>query len=109
MVSDSVFSKPIDLPIACTLGGSEGPERLKRWRALSARGVPTVTREADALVVAYPSTPGTREELELLAHAERECCSFAEWDVQPAADHVLLRITAGTEGLAAIAPLFGAT
>ena len=67
---------------------------------LSARGRPAFA--------AYPAGPGIHEELQLLALAERECCSFAEWDVHQEADRVVLKITASAEGVAAIQVLFNA-
>jgi hypothetical protein len=60
------------------------------------------------LVVAYPAGQGVREELEALATAERQCCSFAEWGVEEEADRVVLRVRSHPDGLAAIATLFGA-
>jgi hypothetical protein len=97
-----------DLPIACTLDAGDGSERLARWKALSARGAPSVRREPGALVVAYPGGRGVREELQALAAAERQCCAFAEWQVKPEGDPVVLRISSDGDGLAAIAGLFGA-
>jgi hypothetical protein len=96
-----------DLPIACTLDAGDGSQRLARWRALSARGAPTVRREPGALVVAYPGARGVREELEALAAAERQCCAFAEWQVKPEGEHVVLRVSSDGDGLVAIASLFG--
>lgn len=81
---------------------------MARWRALAALGAPSVSREADALVVAYPDGPGVRDELDELAAAERECCSFADWDVESDADRVILRIRSEPAGLAAIGAIFGA-
>lgn len=74
-------SERTQLPIACTLDAADGGERLARWGALSSRSIPSVRRHAGELVVAYPTVPGVREELEVLAAAERQCCSFAEWEV----------------------------
>jgi MerR family transcriptional regulator, copper efflux regulator len=96
-----------ELPIACTLEGSDGAERLARWKKLSANGEPTVRRGAHELVVLYPSGWAVRDELEALAAAERRCCSFADWEVTQAADHVALRVRSDTDGLAAIAAVFG--
>ena len=102
----SSFPEPTELPIACTLDASDGAQRLARWRALSARAAPHVVREDDALVVAYPAGRGVREELDVLAAAERQCCSFADWEVEQDRDRVVMRIRSQPEGLAAIAALF---
>ncbi len=107
-MSDPESLEPTELPIACTLDANDGGERLARWGALSARGAPSVGRDADAIVVAYPAGQGVREELELLAAAERECCLFAEWEVEQHADRVVLRIRSHPDGLVAIAALLGA-
>ncbi len=96
------------LPMACRLNAADGAERWARWRALSARGAPLVEREAEALVVRYPSGDGVHEELEWLAAAERRCCSFADWEVAPEEDHTVLRIRSHPDGLEAIAELFNA-
>jgi hypothetical protein len=96
-----------EVPIACTLGADDGGERLARWRALWASGIPSVGREADALVVTFPAGRRVREELEALAAAERRCCAFAEWEVEPEVDHVVLRIRSHPDGLAALSALFG--
>jgi hypothetical protein len=106
-MSGSQPLEPTELPIACTLDANEGGKRLARWAALSARGAPSLGREADALVVAYPTGHGVREELEALAAAERRCCSFAEWEVEQEPDRVVLRIRSHPDGLAAIVSLFG--
>jgi hypothetical protein len=71
-----------ELPIACTLGATDGAARLARWRALSDARL-SVRRTSDRLVVLYQSRSGVYEELKALVAAERECCSFARWGVSP--------------------------
>lgn len=106
-MNDSESLPSAELPIACTLDSDDGGQRLARWRALSAAATPSVRREPEALVVAYPAGSGVREELEALAAAERQCCAFAEWEVSQDTDRVVLRIASDRDGLAAIAALFG--
>ena len=105
-MSEVTPSRPVELPVACTLDGGAGAERLQRWRALSARGAPVVRRRADALVATYPAGPGVDEELRLLVLAERECCSFAQWEVHREDGSVVLTIEASADGIAAIEALF---
>ena len=95
-----------ELPLACTLGTTDGAARLARWRALADDRL-TVRRTPDQLVVLYRSQHGVYEELEALVAGERECCSFAEWDVTRDAEHVVLRIRSDTQGLAAIIDALG--
>jgi hypothetical protein len=97
-----------ELPIACTLRLDDGATRMQRWRALSATGHPSARRDGDRLVVRYRGEQGVREELEALAAAERQCCSFADWEVAPEGDQVILRIVSNTDGIDALAELFGA-
>jgi hypothetical protein len=95
-----------ELPIACTLGATDGAARLARWQALSEARL-TVQRTPDQLVVLYRSQRGVHEELEALVAGERECCSFAEWEVTRDLEHVVLRIRSDTKGLAAIVGALG--
>jgi MerR family copper efflux transcriptional regulator len=96
-----------ELPIACTLGLDDGAGRMQRWRALSAQGHPSARRDADRLIVRYRNEQGVREELDALAAAERQCCSFADWKVAQEGGHVVLRIASSPDGIAALAELFG--
>jgi len=101
----------VGLPVACTLGANDGAQRMQRWEALSVKGRPSARRSGHQLVVAYRPEPGVRKELEALAVAERQCCSFVSWDVTQEADEVVLRVAAdpgSPDDVAAIAALFGA-
>jgi hypothetical protein len=103
--------EPAELPVACTLGDDDGAQRMHRWEALSAKGRPSARRSGQQLVVAYRPEPGVREELEALAAAERQCCSFVAWAVSQEVDRVVLHVTAdpgSPDDVAAIAALFGA-
>jgi hypothetical protein len=91
-----------ELPIACTLNASDGAARLARWQALSAGAQASVQRSDRELVVRYRLQDGVGEELEELVAAERECCSFADWELTQAQDHAILRIRSDAEGLAGI-------
>jgi hypothetical protein len=93
-------------PLACTLAAADGAARLGRWRALSDARL-SVRRLPDQLVVRYRSHRGVQQELETLVAAERECCSFADWQVTRDSEDVLLRIRSDAKGLAAIVSVFG--
>jgi hypothetical protein len=84
---------------------------MHRWEALSARGHVSARRRGHLLEVRYEPVPGLREELQALAAAERACCSFADWQVTQAEDHVVLHVAADPgrpDDIAAIAALFRA-
>lgn len=109
---DEVDSSEVaGVPIACTLGPDDGAARMRRWEALSEKGRPGARRRGHLLEVRYQPEPGIREELEALAAAERQCCSFVAWNVSQDQDDVILRVTADPgvpDDVAPIAALFGA-
>ncbi len=100
------------LPVACTLGPSDGAARLARWQRPADTAAPSARRRGRELVVRYEARRGVREELEALAAAEAECCSFVTWTVDQDGNHAVLRVIADQrrpDDVAAIAALFGAT
>jgi hypothetical protein len=102
-------AEPTELPIACTLGAADGAARLRRWAALVDRFPPRAERSGNQLGIRWRlDAPGARE-LQGLAAAERECCSFVTWSVGHDGADTLLLITAPAdrpEVLAAVASLF---
>jgi hypothetical protein len=68
-----------------------------------------VRRTSDRLVVLYQSRSAIHEELKTLVAAERECCSFAKWEVSRDSEHVMLRIRSDAQGIAAIVGAFGSS
>ncbi|MDQ2751130.1 MAG: hypothetical protein ABI775_11235 [Pseudonocardiales bacterium] len=84
----------VDLPVACTLGLEDGPERMRRWKQLGERATPTARRTGRELEVRFQPGPGVQEELEALAAAEAKCCGFVAWTVMLDDRQPLLRVTA---------------
>jgi len=82
------------LPVACTLGLADGPERLRRWKQLGVRARPSVRRTGRELQVQFQARPGVLEELEALAAAEAQCCAFVAWTVLLDGGQPVLRVTA---------------
>ncbi|HZN88070.1 MAG TPA: hypothetical protein VFB44_03775 [Thermoleophilaceae bacterium] len=102
----------MELPISCTLGPSDGAERRRRWEALADAGAASARRSGHRLEVRYRAEPGVRDELEALAAAERDCCSFVTWDVSRDRDEAVLHVRAdpgSPSDLDAIAILFAAS
>lgn len=81
---------------------------MARWRALSEARL-SVRHTSDRLVVLYQPRSGVHEELKALVAAERECCSFAKWEVSRDSEHVELRIRSDAQGIATILGTFGGT
>lgn len=108
-VTDSVDG--VNVPVACTLGPDDGPARLRRWQHLADTAHPSARRDGPHLTVRYEPGPGVQEELEALAAAEAECCSFVDWSVTQNGGVPVLLVTADPETADAVAPiaaLFGA-
>jgi hypothetical protein len=104
---DDPASNRAELPVACSLQASEGTDRLARWRTLFESSPPTVRRKPDQIAVRVAESPGVAAELEALVREERACCSFVQWHVVHDAGWHELQIQGTTEGLDAIAALFG--
>lgn len=84
---------------------------MRRWQALAAAAHPTASREGRALEVHFEQGPGFHAELEELASAEQQCCSFVTWTVTEDHGHPVLRVLAkpsNPDDVASIAALFGA-
>lgn len=98
-------------PVACTLGPDDGQQRMLRWRQLADRATPTARRTGRVLEVRFQDKPGVQAELEALAAAEQQCCSFVAWTVTIEADQPVLHVTAPPDRAADIEPIaitFGA-
>jgi hypothetical protein len=72
---------PLGLPLACTLGPDDGAARLRRWQILAEKSPPRAQRSGNMLEVRWQLQAGVKDELEALAAAERQCCSFVSWGV----------------------------
>lgn len=82
---------------------------MDRWQQLAESAHPTARRSGHRLEVRFENEPGVQQELELLAAAEQQCCSFAAWTV--ATDEPILHVTApvdNPDAVEAIALLFSA-
>jgi hypothetical protein len=100
-----------DLPLACTLGATDGADRSRRWRQLAAEAPPVLRRTEGRLEVRYQPGPGVLDELRALATAEAECCSFVAWTVTEQAGQPTLVVAAPADDpdrIEPIAALFGA-
>lgn len=112
--TDVVLPEPAarpELPLACTLGPADGAERFRRWQQLAAAAAPTARLAGHRLEVRYRPVPGVLAELQSLAGAEAECCTFVEWAVTEQDGTPTLLVTARPdtpERIQPIAALFGA-
>ncbi|SDF49871.1 hypothetical protein SAMN05660662_2370 [Blastococcus aurantiacus] len=70
------------LPVACTLGVTDGAAQLQRWRQLGERSLTHRVRQDQELLLVYRSDDATRAELEYLVEVERTCCAFLDWQIE---------------------------
>lgn len=94
-----------ELPVACTLGPTDGAERRRRWQRLHQMAAPTTQVADGQLQVQYRPGPGVREELQDLATAEQACCPFVDWKVVDHAAGPVLEVTAPAGSPDALEPI----
>jgi hypothetical protein len=95
--------------VACSLNTREQSVRGDRWRQLGARAGVVVTATDRGLQLAFGAGAGVEAELHELAALERECCAFADWEVRPEPDRVLLEVSGKSpEAVVAVQAMFGA-
>lgn len=98
---DPLSSSERALPLACTLGPSDGPARLRRWHALLSTSGVDLHHEPGSAVATFADR-GVLEELDALVHAERACCGFVSWSVEDSGDAVRLRVAGSPDGVRAV-------
>jgi hypothetical protein len=89
----------LSLPIACTLGPTDGEQRMQEWRQLLATSRVGRERGDGYLAVRFRAGGDVGRRLERLVEAERECCSFVEWSITNHDDDVVLTISGDDEAL----------
>jgi hypothetical protein len=89
-------------PVACTLGASDLAAQAERWRRLIARAAVARVETPDGLRLHFRPDTRVADELEHLVATENECCSWARWSVDAAADPIVLDITSTGDGIAAL-------
>ena len=80
------------LPVACTLGATDGAAQVERWRKLNARSLTHRDRRDDELLLVYRADDDTRAELESLVSVERACCAFLGWRIEEQDGGLRLRV-----------------
>ncbi len=100
-----------ELPVACTLGASDGPARLQRCQHLHQIAVPTAQLTNGELEVRYQPGPEVLAELQDLVAEEQVCCAFVSWAVTEDSGQPILHVTApagSPQDIEPIAALFTA-
>jgi MerR family transcriptional regulator, copper efflux regulator len=92
------------MDIACTLSRTALAFRRERWERLIAEA--GLGRETTADSVRLRFRADAAAELRELAEAERSCCAWAAWSVEPADGEVVLRVSSAGDGVAALRAMF---
>ena len=87
------------LPIACTLGPSDGAARIEQWQMLLASHRVGRSRGEGYLEVRFRNDEEVAGELDRLVVAERDCCSFVDWSLAARDGELVLTITGDDEAL----------
>jgi hypothetical protein len=80
--------------IACTLSGTELPQRLAEIRALGREALLSVEREQARAVLRFKGTPTARTELRRIVAAESRCCAFLDLELTEEPEVTVLAIAA---------------
>jgi len=90
------------MEIACTLSPIALASRGERWRRLIARSGLGRDETPDGLRLRFRTDPGAAAELAALAAAERECCAWADWSVEPGDGEIALVVRSSGAGVTAL-------
>jgi len=90
------------MDIACTLSPTALGSRRARWRRLIARSGLGRDETPDGLRLRFRTDPGAAAELAALAAAERECCAWADWSVEPGDGEIALVVRSSGAGVTAL-------
>lgn len=93
-------------PIACSLSAANLAEQAARWRRLAARAMTGRDQTPDGLRIGFRADPGVERELRELVAVENDCCGWATWTVEPAAQHLVLDVRSVGDGVAALHGMF---
>jgi hypothetical protein len=92
--------------IACKLGDGEAGTQVRRWTRLGRdAGLGRVETE-DGLRIRFRGTPAVEQELLALVAVERNCCSWARWEVRRDDGDLILNVSSTPEGAATLRTMF---
>lgn len=98
------MTKPVSLPIACTLTPGDLHERLGSILTLNREAL--VSCERDGLVLALRYAPEAVERVRAMVAAEQRCCAFLNFEIREESDAVHVTIAAPENARDAAAELF---
>ena len=94
-----------ELPIVCSLDSGELAGRADAWRDLADSALIGAERTATTAVQRYRRQPEVEAKLRELIALEAECCPFLDFELDAAADELVLSV-GGPADAAAVIDLF---
>ena len=94
--------------IACELGVSGGGAQARRWLRLGRTAGLGLAETEDGLLARFRDEPAAERELRALVAVERNCCSWARWDVRKDGGELILDVRSTPRGAAALRAMFRA-
>jgi hypothetical protein len=92
--------------IACKLGDDQAGAQARRWvRLWRDAGLERVETK-DGLRIRFRDAPAVEDELRALVAVERNCCSWARWEVRRADGGLILTVSSTPEGAATLHMMF---
>jgi hypothetical protein len=83
-----------ELAIACSLGETELPERLRQMAELGRDALLESRTAGTRAELRFAGGPGVRERVDAIVTAESQCCAFLDLQVSAEDGAVVLRVTA---------------
>jgi len=97
----------MEVPIICTLTGSELAERRQTVLDAVRNAQVRTYRSANGYVYEFPTGPEMLEKLKTLVVLERQCCQFLAFRIIEIPNTIRLEVTGSPEALAVIEDFFG--
>ena len=94
------------MDIACTLSPTALASRRERWERLIAAACLAREPAPDGVRLRFRADPDAVAELRELAAAERDCCAWADWSVEPGDGEITLRARSTGDGVDALQATF---
>jgi hypothetical protein len=91
---------PEELPVVCSLGAGDLQQRLAAIAELGAESLIDRRQVGARHLLRFRSETRTRERLEDIIRAERECCAFLDLSLEDEAGELILSVAAPEAGQA---------
>ncbi len=92
--------------VACDLSAGDLATQAQRWLRLAREAGLGRAETADGLEIRFRDEVAVERELRDLASVERNCCSWARWEVHRGDGELVMRVSSAPEGAAALHAMF---